>query len=63
MIKRMILWLASAELANAAANGYAQGLNVGRAIGQQEMINHLRGDTGEPVTAEAMAVRAAGMVH
>lgn len=70
MLNRLIRWLARVELAaiNSAADAqrqtdYANGFNAGRAIGNGEMLQHLRGDPTEPVTTEMIARRAAEMVH
>ena len=77
MLKRLIRWLARAELRRIEAGlvkqrieinakmaaTYVNGFNIGRAIGNNEMLAHLRGDVSEPVTTELVARRAAGMVH
>ena len=42
---------------------YANGYNAGRAIGQGEMLTHLRGDMTERPTTEMIQQRAIEMVH
>ncbi|MCR4332536.1 MAG: hypothetical protein NUV34_07535 [Sulfuricaulis sp.] len=63
ILTRLIRWLARAEIERECVMAYANGFNVGRAIGQGEMLAHLRGDVIEPVTSEAIQRRAAAMVH
>lgn len=64
MINCLIRWLARAEIERECVTAYTNGFNAGRAIGQGEMLAHLRGDVTEgPVTAEIITRRAAEMVH
>ena len=77
MLNRLTRWLAAdamaalrAELAEIKATvdatvslAYANGYNAGRAIGQGEMLTHLRGDPAERATADMIAQRAIEMVH
>lgn len=70
MISKLIRWLARAEIAGLRAAyqaqreaDYANGYNAGRVVGHGEMLNHLRGDTAEPVTQAVMAKRAAALIH
>ena len=70
MISRLIRWLARAELERAQTEalrqrieGYNAGLMTGRIIGQGEMLAHLRGDPGLPVTSDIIAQTARAMVH
>ena len=42
---------------------YANGFNAGRAVGQGEMLTHLRGDQAERATSDMITRRAVEMVH
>ena len=77
MLNRLIRWLAADELAklrselaeirataDACQNiAYANGFNAGRAVGQGEMLTHLRGDQAERATSDMITRRAVEMVH
>ena len=77
MLNRLIRWLAADELAKLRAElaeiratadacqsiAYANGFNAGRAVGQGEMLTHLRGDQAERATSDMIARRAVEMVH
>ena len=77
MLNRLIRWLAADELAKLRAElaeiratadacqsiAYANGFNAGRAVGQGEMLTHLRGDQAERATSDMITRRAVEMVH
>lgn len=76
-MKKLIRWLARAEIARLGAElaqikataerainlAYANGYHVGRSVGQGEMLAHLRGDPVERPTTEIVSSRASAMVH
>ncbi len=70
MISRLIRWLTRAEIDRARmeserllAQAYVSGYNSGRAVGQAEMLDHLRGEPEDRVTSDMARVSAKGMVH